>query len=82
MNVTVKYSVRDLVGDMRDGEYTLPEGTTVDGLIRASQAEVGKVLSADITNSFIFLVNSKPATWATELKDGDKLRVLYKILGG
>lgn len=82
MNVTVKYSVRDLVGNMRDGAYTLPEGTTVDGLILASQEEVGKVLSADVKNSFIFLVNSKPAQWQTVLKDGDSLRVLYKILGG
>jgi molybdopterin converting factor small subunit len=82
MNVTIKYSVRDLVGNMRDGAYELPEGTTVDGLIHASQAEVGKVLSEDVKNSFIFLVNSRPAQWETVLKDGDKVRVLYKILGG
>ncbi|NLA87583.1 MAG: MoaD/ThiS family protein [Clostridiales bacterium] len=82
MNVTVKYSVRDLVGDMRDGAYVLPEGTTVDGLISASQKEVGKILSEDVKNSFIFLVNSKPAQWETVLQDGDKVRVLYKILGG
>ncbi len=82
MNITVKYSVRDLVGDMRDGAYVLPEGTTVDGLISASQKEVGMILSEDVKNSFIFLVNSKPAQWETVLQDGDKVRVLYKILGG
>lgn len=82
MNVTIKYSVRDLVGNMRDGAYALPEGTTVAGLIWASEAEVGKTLSEDVRNSFIFLVNSKPAQWETVLSDGDKVRVLYKILGG
>jgi molybdopterin converting factor small subunit len=82
MNVTIKYSVRDLVGDMRDGAYELPEGTDIDGLILSSQKEVGKVLSEEVKNSFVFLVNSRPAQWDTVLKDGDKVRVLYKILGG
>lgn len=82
MTVTIKYSVRDLVGDMRDGAYEVPEGTTVDGLIGISEKEVGRTLSDDIRKSFIFLVNSKPAAWETGLQDGDKVRVLYKILGG
>lgn len=82
MKVEVKFSVRDLVGDMRDGAYDVPEGTTVEGLIEASQQEVGKALSEDVKKSFIFLVSSKSATWETVLKDGDKVRVLYKILGG
>jgi sulfur carrier protein ThiS len=82
MTVTIKYSVRDLVGDMRDGAYELPEDTTIEGLILASEMEVGKILSEDVRKSFIFLVNSKPAVWETVLHDGDKVRVLYKILGG
>ncbi len=82
MKVEVKYSVRDLVGDMRDGAYDIPEGTTVAGLIEASRKEVGKTLAEAVKKSFIFLVNSKPATWETILQEGDKVRVLYKILGG
>ena len=82
MTVGVRFSVRDLVGDMRDGAYELPEGATVDGLIEASQKEVGKILDENVKKSFIFLVNSKPADWGTVLRDGDKVRVLYKILGG
>lgn len=82
MTVTIKYSVRDLVGDMRDGAYEMPEGVTIDNLITASEMEVGKILSEDVRKSFIFLVNSKPATWETVLHDGDMVRVLYKILGG
>lgn len=82
MRVEVKYSVRDLVGNMRDGAYELQEGTTVDGLIEASRIEAGMVLDENVKKSFIFLVSGKPATWETVLKDGDKVRVLYKILGG
>lgn len=82
MIVTIKFSVRDLVGDMRDGAYELSDGTTVEGLIEVSEKEIGKALSEDVLKSFVFLVNSKPACWETVLSDGDKLRVLYKILGG
>jgi sulfur carrier protein ThiS len=82
MKAEIKFSVRDLVGNMRDGAYELPEGTTVDGLIEAARLEVGKVLDENVKKSFIFLVNSKPADWGTVLRDGDKVRVLYKILGG
>ena len=60
MKTEVKFSVRDLIGDMRDGAYDIQEGATVAGLIEASQKEVGKVLSEDVKKSFVFLVNSKP----------------------
>lgn len=82
MKVEIKFSVRDLVGDMRDGFYELPAGLTVDGLMDVAQKEVGKTLSEDIKKSFVFLINSRPATCETVLNDGDKVRVLYKILGG
>ena len=82
MKAEVKFSVRDLIGDMRDGAYEIQEGTTVGGLVEASQNEVGKVLSDDVKKSFVFLVNSKPAAWETVLGEGDMVRVLYKILGG
>lgn len=82
MTVTVKYSVRDLVGSMRDGAYDIPDGATIEELIVLSQKEAGETLSDDVKNSFIFLLNSRTAAWDTLLSDGDKLRVLYKILGG
>ncbi len=82
MTVEIKYSVRDIVGNMRDGKYELPHGATVGGLIAASENEVGKALDENIKQSFIFLLNGQPATWESVLNDGDKVRVLYKILGG
>lgn len=82
MKAEIKFSVRDLVGDMRDGIYEIPDGLTVNGLMEASQKEVGKILSEEVKKSFVFLVNSRPASWETVLQDGDKVRVLYKILGG
>jgi cytochrome c-type biogenesis protein CcmH/NrfF len=72
----------ELAGDMRDGFYEVPEGATVTTLMDAAQREAGRTLSEEIKKSFVFLANSKPAQWETVLKDGDKVRVLYKILGG
>lgn len=82
MKIEIKFSVRDLIGNIRDGFYELPEDVTITGLLEASQKEVGMTLSEAVKNSFVFLVNSRPAQWETVLKDGDKVRVLYKILGG
>ena len=82
MKVEIKFSVRDLVGDMRNGFYEVPEGTTVTMLLEASQKEVGMTLVEGVKKSFVFLVNSRPASWETVLQEGDQLRVLYKILGG
>ena len=82
MKVEIKFSVRDLIGDMRNGFYEVPEGTTVTMLLEASQKEVGMTLVEGVKKSFVFLVNSRPASWETVLQEGDQLRVLYKILGG
>jgi len=82
MKAEIKFSVRDLVGDMRDGIYEIPDGSTVVGLMDAAQKEAGRILSEEVKKSFVFLVNSRPAQWETVLNDSDKIRVLYKILGG
>ena len=82
MNIVAKFNCKDLVGDIRDGEYVVPEGSTVDDAINAIYAEADKELVEGVRNSFVFLVNSVAAKWETELKDGDKLRVLYRLLGG
>ncbi len=82
MKAEVKFSVRDLVGDMRDGIYEIPDGSTVNALLEAAQNEVSKALSEEVKQSFVFLVNSRPAQWETIMHEGDKVRVLYKILGG
>lgn len=82
MKAEVKFSVRDLAGDMRDGAYEIPEGATVEKLLADAQHEAGRLLSEEVKKSFVFLVNSRPAAWETVLHEGDKVRVLYKILGG
>jgi molybdopterin converting factor small subunit len=82
MEVFVKYSVREMVGDLRDGFYQLPEGSVISDLIEASSREADIMLNEETKRSIIFLVNNRPAFWDTALKQGDSIRVLYKIIGG
>ena len=82
MNIVAKFNCKDLVGDIRDGDYLVPEGSTVEDAINLIYTEADKELTEGVRNSFVFLVGGVSAKWETELKDGDKLRVLYRLLGG
>jgi hypothetical protein len=82
MNIEVKFNCRDIMGDFQEGAYQLPEGTSVESFMRTIHEAAGKTLTEGVKNSLVFMVNSRPAQWGTVLRDGDKLRVLYKILGG
>jgi sulfur carrier protein ThiS len=82
MNIEVKFNCKDIMGDFREGAYDFPEGITIEGFMQTIHEEAGKTLTEGIRNSLVFMVNSRPAQWSTVLNDGDKVRVLYKILGG
>ena len=82
MNIDLKFICRDLVGNLRDGIYEVPDAVTVKDLVDVSCNEADRELSESVKDHLIFLVNSKPAKWETTLTDGDKVRVLYKIVGG
>lgn len=82
MKIVAKFSCKDLVGDIREGDYDVPDGSTVEDAINCIYAEANKEMTEGVRNSFIFLVDGVSAKWETELKDGDKLRVLYRLLGG
>ena len=82
MIIQAKFSCKDLVGDIREGEYTVPEGATIEDAINVIYGEAGQNMTEGVRNSFVFLVGGLSAQWETVLKDGDKLRVLYRLLGG
>lgn len=82
MKTEIMFSTRDLVGGLRDGLYDLLEGASVAALLAAAEREAGQSLSEDVRDCLLFLVGSRLAAWDTVLHDGDKVRVLFKILGG
>ncbi|NLV51149.1 MAG: hypothetical protein GXY20_10720 [Clostridiales bacterium] len=82
MKINAKFHCREIARSIRSGEYTLSEGTSVEGLVDAAAREAGVTLDQSEKDCMVFLVNSVPAKWDTQLKDGDMIRVLNKILGG
>lgn len=82
MTVEVRFNGSLLAGRMRDGEYGLPEGATVAELMEAAQTEAGHELSQEERKSCVFILDNSPASYSSALRDGGKLRVMYRILGG
>ena len=82
MIVQARFNSSDLVGKLRDGEYELPEGATVAALMEEASREAGLELTEQQRNNYVFVYDNSPAFYTTELRDGNKLRVMLKVLGG
>lgn len=80
MTVKVRFICRELVGDIANGEYEIPEESTVGEAMEIFRP-MGKFVE-NYPNFMLFMVNGKAATLQTELKDGDNLMVLRRIIGG
>ena len=81
MNVNMRFVCREIVGEVRSGIYALEEGGTVAQLMAAAAAENGTFIE-NYADHVIYLVNNRPATGLTGLRDGDQVIVLRKIHGG
>ena len=82
MTIEVRFNSSSIAGKLRDGAYEAPEGATVASLMEQAQAEAGYSLTEEQKNSCVFVFDNSPAFCGTELRDGGKLRVMFKILGG
>jgi len=81
MTVNLRFVCREIVGEARTGAYPLEEGGTVARLMAAAAAENGTFIESYRAH-VIYLVNDRPATEQTPLKDGDRVTVLRKVHGG
>lgn len=82
IKIDVVFNNSELAGKLRRGVYELPEGSTVAALMAEAQNEAAYVISQELTDNIVFLFDNRHAAFDTELKDGGKLRVLHKVLGG
>ena len=82
MTIQAKFISSELVGKLRDGAYELPDGATVSALMEEAQLEANHTLTDQQKNSCVFVFDNSPASYDTKLRDGGKLRVMFKILGG
>lgn len=82
MNINVRFSCQDIVGNLRDGDYDVPKDSTVRQAMEQFFAEDGRELTSEVENNVVFVINFRPAQWDTVLHEDDKLRILYRFLGG
>ena len=82
INISLKINCKELVKGLLEGEYELPDGATVGDAWQTAQRESGVALPDSVKNSVAFLLNSRSADFDSHLGDGDKIRILQKIMGG
>jgi hypothetical protein len=82
MKIDARVTCKDIVGPLREGDYELPEGATAEDALKAFFAEAKREMNPDLPNQIVFLINYKRAQPGQVMHDGDKLRLLYKIMGG
>lgn len=82
MIINVKFSCPDIVGHLREGDYEVADGATVREAMNTLFREDGREMTDGVINNVVFVINYMPAQWETVMKEGDKLRVLYRFLGG
>lgn len=82
MKISMKIYAREHTQGLRAGDYELPEGTTVAGLIEAAEREAGITLPDGNKKVLLFLMNGKPVKRETVLHDGDAVKVLKQLVGG
>ena len=82
MNVSLKFRTGEILKGIRDGLYSVPDGCTIREALDTAVSENRMVL-ADHDREYLFvLCNNRSAEWEDTMKDGDKLWILFKILGG
>ena len=85
MKVFIEFShVEMIVGDLRSGEYEMPEGSTLNDLLDAAEAESGRKI--EVLNwkedGLFYSCNKKYADTKTVLHEGDRVKAMMKLLCG
>ncbi len=82
MKVELKIHCRELTGNMEEGIYEMPEGSTTADLIHAAEKKAGFTL-ADTFFPWTFpVINGKTSQWYDEIHEGDKVTALHIVMGG
>ena len=81
MKINARFLCRTVVGQARDGEYEIPEGSDVETFMAIAAKENGTFVK-DYMGFAIFVCNGAPATGGTVLNEGDELKVLMRVYGG
>ena len=82
MQIEVKFLCREIVGNFKNGIYTVADNATVNDLFDICQKENNIRVNEKYLNLLVFLADGKPADWQTVLSDVKKVYVLRSVIGG
>ena len=77
MAVSLRLLCRETVGELPDGDYEVPDGSTAAEVLQCCAA-----LTRERAEGMMFMRNGKHIRPDTVLSDGDTLRVLRPLRGG
>ena len=81
MTVNIRFLCSEIVGNARKGAYDIAAPADVASLMTQAAAENGTFID-NYQDYVIYLVNGAPAKADAQLKDGDQVTVLRKVIGG
>lgn len=82
MQIEVRFLCPELVGKMKNGVYSVPDGSTIRDLFAACMRENDFVPEQDYIKWLVLLADGRPAVWDTVLDQVSKVHVLRAVLGG
>lgn len=81
ISVNVRFFCTEITGNARNGEYVLPDHSTIGELMSRAEKENG-TFAENYMADVLFIVNGKLANADTVLKDADQLKVMGFVYGG
>lgn len=82
MNIETKFLCPEIVGEMKNGLYEVPEGATVRDLFKECESRNNINVNTEYYKWLQFLADGKPASWDTALDGVKTVHILRIALGG
>ena len=83
MTIRLKTVCPERIGELADGAYEVPDGSTAAQALRACMRAGGmEPLDPEQEPQLLFMCNSRHIRPETPLQDGDRLMILRPLTGG
>ncbi|NLO96825.1 MAG: MoaD/ThiS family protein [Peptococcaceae bacterium] len=82
MKIKVSFVCQEVVGNMKDGIYEVPEGSTISDLFAVCEKENNIFINDEYRKWLLFLADGKPVKWDTVLHNVDTVHVIRAAVGG
>ncbi len=82
MQIEAKFICPEIVGEMKNGTYTVAEGSTIRDLLTTCQKENNIFIKEEYLKWLVYLADGKPAHSDTLLDGVNMVYILRAVVGG